>query len=191
MDLLSQPDAPEIDGYAMIAPTISGDTGLTRTPDRGFDVGAFTRTLLRFRPEQGMTPEEGERCPKFNFKKFLFARATGLSRWLRVLSFVANRPDEAPFRYTARAALNMIVTWPDKKLVKMRCPMLIVTAEQDPFVNGQAIATRLPWVLGPEIDLRHEVLLRGDHFTVTMFTVPLFINWLQDICDAQKTERAA
>jgi len=188
IDLLSQPDAPKIAGLAMVAPTISGDRGLTRSPNRGLDIGLMARNMLRFRPERGMNDAAAEFCPNFNFKKFLLARVTGLGRWMHVLSFVSTRPGDAPFRYTARAALNMISTWSDTNLAKLQCPVCVITAEQDPFVNGEAIATRLPWVLGPQAQLRHEILLRGDHFTVTLFAVPLFVKWLCDICRPVKTE---
>lgn len=191
IDLMSQDDAPEIAGYAMIAPTISGDSGLTRTPNPGVDVSAVSRYLLKFRPEKVLSAQAAKFCPKFNFKKFLLARATGLQSRLRVLSFESVRPNEPDFSYTARAATNMINTWPDTQLSKMRCPVFLITSKCDPIVNSDAIATRLPWAFGPDVALEHTVLPRGDHFTVTLLAAPLVATWLRTLCPSGDGECAA
>ena len=197
MDLLSQPDAPRITGYAMVTPTISGDTELTRAGAAKRDVGAWARTLLRFRPERVLSFDDAEMRMAFNFPKFMLARLTRLTGWLRPLQFIAKRGDQPPFVYTARAAMNMITTWPDTYLSGLRGPMFLATAQQDPFVNGEALATRLPWVLGPDVALTYTVLPRGDHFTATLFVVPALLEWLQAqvppvaAADAPLTEQVA
>ncbi|GAA4222700.1 pimeloyl-ACP methyl ester carboxylesterase [Sagittula marina] len=191
IDLLSAPNAPHVAGLAMVAPTLAGDSGLTRTARPQTDYSAVSRSFLRFRPERQIPDAQTKFAYRFDFARFVFARAARLDRWMRVLSFGATKPGQAPYRYTARAATNIIARNLEAKLARLRCPVFVATSEQDAYVNGEAIATLLPWTLPADVPLRHESLPRGDHFTATLMAVPLFLDWVQGLCPDRAGEQVA
>ncbi|MGL6209569.1 MAG: alpha/beta hydrolase [Paracoccaceae bacterium] len=191
IDLLSQPDAPDVAGLALVAPTIAGTDGLTRTatPRRNWD--ASLRYGLPFRLEAAVDGAERSFAYSFRFGLFLLGRLTGMGRFLRVLSFASNKPGEPPFRYTGRAAANMMATGMAHKLSRLRCPVFLATSAVDPYVNGAAIATILPWLMPREVALTHRFLARGDHFTATLVVVPDLLGWLEALRQPVLAEAAA
>jgi pimeloyl-ACP methyl ester carboxylesterase len=191
IDLLSQPDGPDVAGLALVAPTIAGPDGLTRTATPRPNWDARLRYGLPFRLEAAVEGAERSFAYSFRFGMFLMGRMTGLGRFLRVLSFASNKPGEPPFRYTGRAAANIIAYGIARKLSGLRCPVFLATSAVDPYVNGAAIATILPWLMPLDLSLTHHFLERGDHFTATLAVVPDLVNWLEALRAPVPAEVAA
>lgn len=188
-DLLSQSDAPDLAGFAMMTPTFADDGALVRRSTGGRDLGGFFRYQLSCAPERVIEQTgEGNRF-HFRLGRFLIGRLTGLARGLRPLTYFPSRPGEDPYSYTTRALTASMIGDVDGKLRRLEVPVFLATGAQDAFVNSEAVATRLPWVINPAYPVRHVHQTRGDHFSTLLLSLPGLLEWMEPLCPVQTAQQ--
>lgn len=192
-DMLSRPDAPHVAGFAMMTPTFADDGALVRRATGGRDLGSVFRYQLAFAPEREVAQTgEGNRFA-FDLGRFLLGRLTGLGQALRPLTYFPSRPGEPPYSYTTRALTASMIGDVDGKLRRLALPVFLATGGADAFVNSEGVASRLPWVINPDLALTHVHQPRGDHFSTLLLALPALLDWVDGLCPvtAQARQEAA
>ena len=189
--VLGGDDAPDVAGFAMLAPTFADDGALVRRTSGGRDFGTYFRYMLRPAPEPAVAATGPGNTMQFRLGRFVLSRMTGLFGGTPVLTYKPAHKGEEDYVYTARGVRGSMIGQADRWLARLRCPVFLATGGRDHFVNSDAVRTLLPWLIAPQAPLTGMHEPRGDHFSTLLLSVPAMLRWLEPLVWPVAAEQAA
>lgn len=170
--------APEtaVGAFAALTPTFADDPMLLRRASGGRSVGRDLRYMLQARPAAA---REDEPAPmRFAFGRFLLARLTGFGRNRTVLTYRPNNPAEEPYAYSAWGVAGAMLGAVETGFASLRRPMFLLTGGRDPYVDGEALQTVLPWAVPAATPFDAVHVARGDHFNTLLLGARDLGDWI-------------